>query len=252
MAIPAPDWGSSSVWYQIAGRMDYAAEGIRGAGDWLGRIPIIGGSIGIYFGNAAWFIERGADLFRTVGNIQYEIQSFARNLQVYGGVRDLIEQLWTQFNQIRTDPVGWLRSRLYELSNDLWSIWYDATGWVRNKVRDADVDLRAIINTGGQWVRDKVYQYFPNLPSFNTDPFGYIKNVVRNYMPELSWLFVDPQQWLRDRLGWLLGVPQWFFDDFGAYVTQRILDVLETQFDRHRTQIYRMGEAFLRRLWDGF
>lgn len=251
MAIPTPDYGPDSIFWQISYHFDDAADGIQGAGEWLNRIPIIGSGIGIYFYNASYCLRRIRDGLRTVGNIFYEIQLFTRGLQIYNGIIQLISNVWYQFNEIRRDAVAWLRNRIHELSSDLWRIYTDPIGFVRDRVRDADADLRAIVNTGSGWIRDKLGIHFPELPKLNAHPIGYIVNTVRDHLPGVGFLFIDHRQWLKETTANVLGVPLWFFDDPWGYIFQKVLDLLEMSFDRYRAQIYRMGEAILRRLWEG-
>ena len=250
MVIPS-NGGSSTILSTIAGYFYEASAGIKGAGSYLKGIPVIGEGIWVYFYNAGQFLTWIGDRFKDFEGVFNAVKKFTVKLEQESGIIDLVNAVWSEFSSIRSDPVSYVKAKLDKISSVYKAIRDDAVGWVKERVKDADADLAAIINTGSGWIKDKLNIIFPELPKFANDPFGYVKGKLYDNVPFLSPLLTDPKLWVKYRLGDILGVPLSFFDDPWDYVTRRVLDAIEGYFDRYRTQVKRMGENILRRLWEG-
>lgn len=250
MAIPI-DPGSKTLLGTIAGYFYEASRGVKGAGQFLKGIPVIGEGVWVYFYNAGQFLWWIGDRVVDFDKVFSAVRDFAVKLEQQQGVKDLISAVWTEFNAIRTDPIGYIKGKLYSLSGHFKSIVDDAALWVKDRVRDADADLKAIIDTGAYWIKDKLSILYPELPKIATDPLGYVKGLIENNVPLCRYLFTDTSYWLKLRLSDILGLPMTFFYDPWGFITQKTIDMIESSFDRYRTQIYRLGEYILRRLWEG-
>jgi len=107
---------------------------------------------------------------------------------------ELLDHLQHTFRQLRSDPAGWVRDRMRDVSRDLWSITLNARAWLEGKIGSSYPFIHWMAIDASGWLRALLSSTFGWGATILIDPSSYIGGVVRSQWPVLMNFAAHPAE----------------------------------------------------------
>lgn len=193
-------WGLGFRFDLISLRFDKLRNDIKDVwliGTWL-SYPFY--AIGYYFSAAKVLVWQADDSL-------VDAITWIKGIVDGNTVIDILERLWWEFRFLRADPVGWVRTKIDEVSGELQWLRIDPIGWTRSRFYLALPEFSSILNNSAFWVYSRLIQWKPDFGTFIRNPRGYIRDKVLSSFSSIRALDWNPSQTVID---WLTSQSPWF------------------------------------------
>lgn len=188
-------------------------------------------------------------------------------------INALIAEIWPEWYDLITDPISWLRVKLYTLSPDLYGLitvpdiwirafltehlnlpldfWDDFPASLSRLVLGQYPGLLDFIEDPAGFIADQLELLFPDLRELISDPVSWLRRMIYELSPDLYGIMTTPDIWLKAKLTELLDLPEDFWDRFPASLLEWLLSEIEERIAYFAPIMKRMGEKILLYLWEG-
>jgi len=157
-------------------------------------------AIGYYF-----FAAR--DLVWSADDSLVDAISWIKGITDGNVIVDILERLWYEFRYLKADPIGWVRTKIDQVSGELRFLRTDPYGWMRSRLYLAIPAFYSILGNSGWWVYSKLTERYPELGAFIRNTTGFIRDKIIGTFAWARALDWNPSQTVID---WLTSRAPWF------------------------------------------
>lgn len=162
-------------------------------------------AIGYYF-----FAAR--DLVWQADNSLVYAISWIKGITEGNVIVDILERLWYEFAYLKADPIGWVRTKIDQVSGELRFLRTDTYGWMRSRLYFAFPAFYNILGNSGWWVYTRLNERYPEFGQFIGNTWGYIRDTVLGLFWWARELEANPAQMIINRIS---GYAGWFWSFLG-------------------------------------
>lgn len=126
-----------------------------------------------------------------IGGLWSEFSELRQNPIIW--VLNKIITLWSEFNQIRQNPLIWLRYKLTNLIPEIWYLFNNTRQWFLGVLQNYWPNIYSLFINPGNTVRNWIYGFWPSMRSFISNPAYYVFTVLTQRYPVFQRLILNTQ-----------------------------------------------------------